>query len=89
MLSLKEQKTLCTQGGEKGEGVSFKEFDYKNALKHEKGDNKDFLTTPSTPTPLDFQLLCIYGMGPIVESRKLASPLQPLASLYREECPWL
>jgi hypothetical protein len=60
-------------GGRGREGY-VKKFGHKNAIKHEKGDHLDFLTTQSTrlkriwpqpkrpPPPLDFQSLCIYAL---------------------------
>jgi hypothetical protein len=53
------------------EGDKVQKCGQKNAIKHEKGDPLDFYDNPKYPpqnnfaktprTPLDFQLLCIYG----------------------------
>ncbi len=57
-----------------GGGVRSIKLSQKNAIKHDKGDPVDLLTTtsipleriwpkPQGPPPLDFQLLCIYVNG--------------------------
>jgi hypothetical protein len=40
---------MHTEGGVGGEELRFEKLGRKNAIKHEKWDPMDFLTTPSTP----------------------------------------